>query len=228
MTKVKKNLVIILLCTLALLSGCREEKPPIQTVTTTSGVNEKVEMKTIVALGDSLSAGFGVDISESYPSRLERKLQGQGYNYKVVNAGVSGETSSGTLARLNWILGLRPDIVILETGANDGLRGTDVALLEENLRTIITTLQKKDIGVLLAGMKMVWNLGPDYVDAFNAVYPRVAEDKNVLLMPFFLEGVATQMELNLGDGVHPNGNGYEIITENIYPFVLQLIRSVDG
>lgn len=191
-------------------------------------VNTKDEMKTIVALGDSLTAGFGVDMDRSYPVLLEKKLQNEGYNYRVVNAGVSGETSSGTLARLNWILNLKPQIVIVETGANDGLRGTDVALLEENLRNIVDILQRQNVAVLLAGMKMVWNLGPEYVRQFNAIYPRVAKEKGVLFMPFFLEDVAAERDLNLDDGVHPNAKGYAIITENIYPYVLEVIRTVEG
>ncbi len=228
-TQIKKTFFIpVVLFAVMLLGSFLESDVNAQTVTGVNKQREKVEMKTIVALGDSLTAGFGVDMSESYPARLEKKLQSGGYKYKVVNAGVSGETSSGTLSRLNWILNLKPDIVILETGANDGLRATDVALLQTNLTEIITTLQEKNVGVLLAGMKMVWNLGPSYVESFNEVYPKVAKAQGVHLMPFFLDGVAAQMDLNLGDGIHPNAKGYEIIAENIYPYVLQVIESVEG
>ena len=143
-------------------------------------------MRTIVAVGDSLTAGYGLDESESYPVLLEKKLQAAGYNYKVVNAGVSGETSSGTLSRMQWILTLKPDIVILETGANDGLRGIDPKLIEKNLREILQILKEREVVVLLAGMKMVWNLGPIYVASFNGIYPQLAKEFDVrFLCRFF-------------------------------------------
>jgi acyl-CoA thioesterase I len=185
-------------------------------------------MKTIVAVGDSLTAGYGLDESEGYPALLEEKLQAAGYKYRVINGGVSGETSSGTLSRMEWILTLEPDIVILETGANDGLRGVDPRLAEKNLRQMLQILQEKDVVVVLAGMKMVWNMGPEYVAAFNRIYPELADDFDVVFLPFFLEGVATQSQLNLGDGIHPNSQGYEKITENIYPYVLEAIERREG
>lgn len=214
--------VIMLIMTLT-LSGCnreKQEKPQNQ--------EQNKTMKTIVAVGDSLTAGQGVAEEKSYPALLEKKLQAAGYDYRVINAGVSAETSSGTLSRLDWILTLEPDIIILETGANDGLRGIDPQLLEDNLREILTTLQDKDVVVLLAGMKMVYNLGPMYVDRFNAVYPKLAEQFEPVFYPFFLEGVAMQPEFNQGDGIHPNAEGYIVITENIYPFVLQAIERREG
>ncbi len=185
-------------------------------------------MQTIVAVGDSLTAGYGLDESESYPSLLEKKLQAAGYKYKVINAGVSGETSSGTLSRMDWMLTLNPDIVILETGANDGLRGVDPQLAEDNIRKILQLLKKKDVVVLLAGMKMVWNLGPAYVAQFNGIYPKLAGEFDAIYMPFFLEGVAMKREFTQGDGVHPNAQGYVKITENIYPYVVQAIEKREG
>jgi len=142
----------------------------------------------------------------------------------VVNAGISGETSSGTLARLEWVLTLQPDIIILETGANDGLRGIEPQLAEKNIRAILEMLKEKDVVVVLAGMKMVWNLGPVYVAKFNGIYPRLAKEFNVIFMPFFLKGVAMKRELNLEDGLHPNAKGYRIISDNLYPYVLQAIK----
>ena len=181
-------------------------------------------MKTIVAVGDSLTAGYGVDEGDEYPALLEKKLRADGQSYKVVNAGVSGETSSGTLSRMEWILTLEPDIVVLETGANDGLRGIDPELAEKNIREILQLLKDKDVVVVLAGMKMVWNLGPAYVAQFNRIYPKLAKEFDVVYMPFFLEGVATKGNLNQGDGIHPNAQGYKIITENIFPYVEQAIE----
>ncbi|MGB3209766.1 MAG: arylesterase [Desulforhopalus sp.] len=204
-------------------SGCSQEQEE------TAVAQEQSEtMRTIVAVGDSLTAGYGVNESLSYPAVLEKKLQAAGYNYRVVNAGVSGETSSGALSRMEWILTLKPDIVLLVTGANDGLRGVDPQLVEKNLREILQLLKKRDVVVLLAGMKMVWNLGPMYVAQFNSIYPKLAEEFNAVYMPFFLESVAMKNTLNLGDGIHPNAQGYKIITENIYPYVVEAIKKSEG
>jgi len=178
----------------------------------------------IVCLGDSLTAGLGVNLEDSYPAQLERRLLALGYNYRVVNAGVSGETSSGTLSRLDWILVQKPDIVILEIGANDGLRGIDTKLLEENLQKILDRLKKSGAVVVLAGMQMAWNLGEDYTRSFNEVYPRVARKSGVIFMPFFLEGVATVPEFNNTDAIHPNSKGYSLITTNILPYVIRAIE----
>ncbi|EKD39989.1 MAG: Lipolytic protein G-D-S-L family [uncultured bacterium] len=213
--------IINVLVMMLAFSGCDRDKQEKSQSQEQTGV---MKTRTIVAVGDSLTAGQGLAEEESYPAQLEKKLQADGYNYKVVNAGVSAETSSGTLSRLEWILTMAPDIVILETGANDGLRGIDPQLVENNIRAILTTLRDKDVVVLLAGMKMVRNLGPLYVARFNAVYPKLAEEFEPVFYPFLLDGVAMQSELNQADAIHPNGQGYSKITENIYPFVLQAIQ----
>jgi acyl-CoA thioesterase-1 len=216
-----KNLYVIMfiICLFAPAGGCRQERSDSEESQTNSET-----MKTIVAVGDSLTAGFGLDESNSYPALLEKKLQVAGYKYRVVNGGVSGETSSGTLSRMEWILTLKPDIVILETGANDGLRGIDTQIVGKNIRDILQLLEGRDVVVLLAGMKMVWNLGPAYVSRFNSIYPKLAEEFDVLFFPFFLEGVATRSDFNLNDGIHPNAQGYKVIMENIYPYVVEAIE----
>ncbi len=201
------------------LAGCKGDQRE-----KAAGQGEKEAKLTIVAVGDSLTAGFGVDESQSFPAVVERKLQEDGHKYRVINAGVSAETSSGTLSRLEWILTLQPDIVILETGANDGLRGIDPQVAENNIRDILKTLKDREVGVLLVGMKMVRNLGPIYVAKFNALYPRLAEESGAVFMPFLLEGVAMQSTLNQADGIHPNAAGHLKIAENIYPYVLQAIK----
>lgn len=180
--------------------------------------------KTIVAVGDSLTEGLGVLEENAYPARLQRKLNANGYPYRVVNAGISGETSSGALSRINWILTLKPDIVILETGANDGLRGVDPALTEKNIDQIIRILKNRQVAVLLAGMQMVGNLGEGFTTAFAGIYPAVAKRHNIPLIPFFLEGVAGEPSLNQADGIHPTAEGYRIVTETVYPHVLPLIK----
>lgn len=222
--KMVKVFCIILLIGFA-LGGCEGDK---QNKTPKQYDKGGLRARTIVAVGDSLTAGFGVAEEEGYPALLEKKLQAEGRNYRVINAGISAETSSGALARLEWILTLAPDIVILETGANDGLRGIDVQVAENNIREIMKTLKDKDVVVLLAGMKMVRNLGPLYVGQFNALYPRLAKEFDCVFMPFILEGVAMEPSLNQADGIHPNAAGHRKITENIYPHVLQAIKKREG
>ena len=218
----EKAIYLVVSMTLLVLFGCEGEKA--ETAVTQA---EDRTMKTILAVGDSLTAGLGVAEEKAYPALLEERLRAEGYIYKVINAGVSAETSSGTLSRLEWLLSLNPDIVILETGANDGLRGIDPQVLEKNLREILETLKKKDVVVVLAGMKMVHNLGPDYVSRFDAVYPKLAEEFELVFFPFFLQDVAMQGHLNQADAIHPNAEGYRKITENIYPYVLEAIRMAE-
>ena len=182
----------------------------------------------IAAVGDSLTAGYGLDEKLSYPAQLQKKLAADGKHYQVINSGVSGETSSGTLSRLDWILTMNPDIVILVIGANDGLRGLDPAVPRANIEKILDRLAEEDIVVVLAGMKMVWNMGADYTARFNGIYPDLAGRSGVIFMPFFLEGVATVPELNLEDGLHPNGDGYRVVTDNIYPYVLKAIARLEN
>ena len=215
----RKTFCMIMFVTLLSLVGCSQEQEKNHETKESEAM-----MKTIVAVGDSLTAGFGVDEGDAYPALLAEKLRADGYNYKVVNTGVSGETSSGTLSRMEWILTLEPDIVVLETGANDGLRGIDPEVAEKNISESLQLLKDKDVVVVLAGMKMVWNMGPAYVAQFNGIYPRLAKEFDVVYMPFFLEGVATRGNLNQGDGIHPNAQGYQVITENIYPYVEQAIE----
>lgn len=213
--------ISLLLITLLLLGGCDNSQEQIVAADSSGG-----EMRTIVAVGDSLTAGYGLDESESYPALLEQKLRAEGLPWRVVNSGVSAETSSGTLSRIEWVLTLDPDIVILETGANDGLRGIDPELAERNIRQIVEILQEKNVVVVLAGMKMVWNLGPVYVAEFNKIYPKLAKEFDLVFYPFFLDGVAMKGEYNLTDGLHPNSKGYTIIADNIYPYVLEAIERV--
>ena len=189
-----------------------------------AGATKPASQGTIVAFGDSLTAGYGVAEPDSYPAQLQRKLHQAGYQWTVINAGISGETSSGALARVDWIMKLKPDIVILETGANDGLRGQDPDLTRKNIDKIVSSLQGKGVVVVLAGMRMLRNLGPAYTKKFNAVYPRVAKERKVTFIPFFLDKVAGNENLNLSDGVHPTGKGYAIVTENAYPYLLQAIK----
>ena len=200
-----------------LLSGCEKQAAPASAVVQA----QPAFTGTIVAVGDSLTAGYGVNDEDAYPARLERKLQAAGYRWRVVNAGISGETSSGTLSRVAWILKLKPDIVILETGANDGLRGIDPQITKNNIDATVTALKQNHVTVILAGMRMVTSMGRDFTEKFAALYPAVARKHELLLMPFFLQGVAGDPALNQEDGIHPVSEGYRIITDKVYPFVLQ-------
>jgi len=178
----------------------------------------------IVAVGNSLTEGLGVGPHEAYPARLEAKLRKAGYDYKVVNAGVSGETSGGLKSRVEWVLKLKPDIVVVCTGANDGLRGLDPALTEKNLHAIVEAFSDYGAVVVLAGMRMVGNMGEAYTEAFEKIYPSVARKHSVLFMPFLLKDVAGEPGLNQEDAIHPNARGYEIVAENVYPYVLKAIE----
>jgi acyl-CoA thioesterase-1 len=179
---------------------------------------------TIVALGDSLTAGLGVSEDQAYPAQLQDKLVAGGNPYQVINAGISGETSTGALTRVKWVLTLKPDIVILETGANDGLRGIDPMLVEKNIREIVKILKSENVVVVLAGMRMVENMGPEYTAAFDGIYPRIARDENLIFIPFFLEGVGGTPQFNQDDGIHPTAEGYRLVTDVVYPYVLKAIR----
>ncbi|MDL2286108.1 arylesterase [Desulfococcaceae bacterium OttesenSCG-928-F15] len=180
---------------------------------------------TIVALGDSLTEGWGVDPEDAYPVLLEEGLRKKGWPVRVINAGISGETSSGTLSRVGRVIERhKPQLVILAIGANDGLNRMSVASMEENIRKILTKLEESGIPVLFCGMKLFFNLGPGYTRDFEEAYAKLAEEKNLQFIPFFLKGVALKPSLNLSDGVHPNGAGYEEIVRRILPEVERALK----
>ena len=181
---------------------------------------------SIVALGDSLTAGYGLGPADAFPVRLQAALKAKGLDVTVQNAGVSGDTSSGGLERLDWAVGEGVDAVILELGANDALRGIDPAVTRRNLDTIITRLKEKRIAVLLTGMLAPPNMGGPFAAAFNPIFPDLAAKHGVLFDPFFLDGVAADASLNLSDGMHPNAKGVDVIVRRILPKVEELIAEV--
>lgn len=220
------------LCICLSLFGC---KPQAQRASQSAHEQEKASALVqtasadegiIVAMGDSLTAGLGVLEAQAYPAQLEQKLRAGGYPFKVINAGVSGETSSGALTRTAWMLTLKPDIVILETGANDGLRGVDPSLTRDNIDAIVKALQAQNVVVVLAGMQMVRNLGESYTRAFAQLYSQIAQQHGLVFMPFFLQGVGGEPNLNQSDGIHPTVAGYAIIVENLYPHVAAAIQKL--
>jgi acyl-CoA thioesterase-1 len=180
----------------------------------------------IVVLGDSLVAGFGLKPSDAFPAQLERALKAKGHTVEVINAGVSGDTTAGGLARVNWAVPERTDAVILELGANDALRGLDPARAKANLDKTIATIKAGGAEVLLAGMFAPRSLGKDYVRTFEAMYPDLASKYGLILYPFFLDGVAMDAKLSLEDGLHPNSKGVAEITSKILPSVEKLIERV--
>jgi acyl-CoA thioesterase-1 len=174
----------------------------------------------LLVLGDSLVAGYGLAVEDAFPEQLEISLREAGYNVKVINAGVSGDTSAGGLSRLDWTLNDNPQMVIVELGANDALRGLPVEQTFQNLDAILGQLKEKGIEVLIAGMQAPRNLGEDYTKSFDRIYPMLADKHNVALYPFFLDGVALNPALNQPDGIHPNPDGVKIIVSRILPYVI--------
>jgi len=180
----------------------------------------------IVALGDSLTAGLGLPANAAFPARLEQALNAKGMAVEITNAGVSGDTASAGLARLDWSVPEGTDAVIIELGANDTLRGTDPKVTREALEGIVGRLRERRIEVLLAGMRAAPNLGPDYGRDFDAIYPDLAARNDLLLYPFFLDGVATDAKLNQRDGLHPTAAGVDAIVARILPKAEELVARV--
>ncbi len=180
----------------------------------------------LVAFGDSLTAGYGLAPEHSFPRQLEAALKGRGYRVRVVNAGVSGDTTAAGLARLDWVMPKKAHGVIVELGANDALRGLDAGAAKANLDTIITRLKANGRKVLLAGMLAPRNLGREYAGRFDPIFSALAEKHGVLLYPFFLDGVAGERALTLPDGLHPNAKGVSVIVERILPSVEKLLAEV--
>jgi acyl-CoA thioesterase-1 len=171
----------------------------------------------VIVLGDSLTAGLGLDLKDSFPSRLQDRIDRAGYGFDVVNAGVSGDTSAGGLRRLDWAMGEGdPRVLIVALGGNDGLRGLPPEQLEENLGTIIQRGQARGLSVILAGMEAPPNFGADYTARFRQVYPTLAKRYDVRLIPFLLDGVAGEPSLNQGDGIHPNVRGAERVADLVW------------
>jgi acyl-CoA thioesterase-1 len=197
------------------------------TTTTWVGSARAAEPVRILAFGDSLTAGYGLAAADGFTVQLQKALQTAGHNVEIINGGVSGDTSTGGLARLEWALSDNPAGVILELGANDGLRGIDPKLTKANLEKILGLLQQKDIPVLLTGMLAPPNFGQDYTAEFNAIFPALAEKHEIIFYPFFLDGVATKVELNQQDGMHPNPEGVAIVVERMMPAVLQLLDIIN-
>jgi len=179
--------------------------------------------RTIVALGDSLTAGYGLPATASFAARLDAALRQAGANARVINAGVSGDTSAGGLARVNWLLADKPDLVIVELGANDALRGLDPGETRRNLDGILARIKRAGARILLVGIRAPPNLGREYTEDFNRIFPDLAKEHKVPLYPFFLDGVVANPALNQADGIHPNAKGVSVIVERMLPKLLRVL-----
>ncbi len=238
---IMKRFLIFLVFSALVLTACSSADPaPASTAPDTAVASEEMDISTevqaitlgkplkILTFGDSLTEGFGVQQSEAYPAQLQTKLLENGHNVAVINAGISGETTTAGLARVDWLLQNNPDIVIVETGGNDSLRGVDLAVTQANLDEIVRKFSESGAVVIVAGMQTIQNLGPEYTAEFAALYPAVAEKHNALLIPFFLDGVAADPALNQADFIHPTAEGYAVIVDRIYPIVEQAIGQAGG
>jgi acyl-CoA thioesterase-1 len=181
------------------------------------------ELPRVVFLGDSLTAGLGLGEGDAWPAKVTAALAAEGLPIRAVNAGVSGDTSAGGLSRVDWILRLEPDVVVVELGPNDGLRGLPLEATEGNLREIVRRIEAAGARVLLVGMRIPPNYGPDYAGGFRDLYPRLAAELGVPLVPFLLEGVGGEPDLNLPDGIHPNAAGHRVVAETVLPHLRPLV-----
>jgi acyl-CoA thioesterase-1 len=186
--------------------------------------------QTVLFLGDSITAGYGLELSQAYPALIEQRIKKEGLNFKVINAGQSGDTSAGGLARMDWLLKNKIDVLVLELGGNDGLRGLPVEVIRKNLQAIIDRARKQypQIRIVVAGMKMPPNMGGQYSREFEAMFAALAKKNNAALIPFILEGVGGVRQMNLPDGIHPTASGHEIVAENVWAILAPVLRSIHG
>jgi len=182
------------------------------------------EKAVVLAFGDSLTAGYGVKDEESYPFKLQEKISSAGFPHKVVNAGVSGDTTAGGVRRIRWLMKHEPEIVILALGANDGLRGLSIDEMRKNLEIMITICREHNAQILLAGMKALPNYGEDYMREFETVFPELAKKHDLIFLPFLLEGVAGERKYTQSDGLHPLASGYSIITDLVWQRLKPMLK----
>lgn len=187
---------------------------------------EEESKKAIVFFGNSLTAGYQLDLSEAFPARIQERLDSLGYNYRCINAGLSGETTASGNSRIDWVLKNKVDIFVLELGANDGLRGISTQETRKNLQSIIDKVKARypDVKVIIAGMMIPPNMGQEYTKDFQSIFPELATSNDAALIPFLLDGVAGVPELNLEDGIHPTAEGHKILTRNVWEILSDLLQ----
>jgi acyl-CoA thioesterase-1 len=224
-----KFVVIVCLAVMAIVS-CRQNndssEPGTKDTLTLKTDTTVSKTKTIVFFGNSITAGYGLDLSQAFPARIQEKIDSMNLPYKVVNAGVSGETSSGGRSRIDWILKQQVDIFVLELGGNDGLRGIPVTETKKNLQAIIDKVKEKNPSakIIITGMQIPPNMGKKYTTAFRSMYPDLAKQNNISIVPFILEGVGGHAELNQQDGIHPTAEGHRILAANVWSVLKELLE----
>ncbi len=226
---IKKTLVFLITCTLVMAcSGPKEERSPSdeQKGETAEAAVAQDQRKTIVFFGNSITAGYQLDMDQAFPAIIQQWLDSLGYNYRVVNAGLSGETTASGRNRIEWVLRTVPDIFVLELGANDGLRGLPLEETPKNLQAIVDAVVNKnpDVKIIITGMEVPPNLGQEYTKDFRNIFPAIAEKNDAILIPFLLEGVAGDPELNLSDGIHPNPEGHILLAQTVWKYLLPLLE----
>jgi acyl-CoA thioesterase I len=186
--------------------------------------------RTVLFLGDSITAGYGLELSQAYPALIQQRINEEGLNFRVINAGQSGDTSAGGLARMDWLLKNKVDVLVLELGGNDGLRGLPVEVIRKNLQAIIDRARERypQIRIVVAGMKIPPNMGGQYSREFEAMFAVLAKKNKAALIPFILEGVGGVRQMNLPDGIHPTASGHEIVAENVWTVLAPLLRSMQS
>ncbi|WP_422859569.1 arylesterase [Flagellimonas sp. S174] len=191
-----------------------------------NNVEDVISEKVILFFGDSLTAGYGLELEEAFPALIQNRLDSLNLEYTVINSGLSGETTSGGRNRLNWVLNQKVDVFVLELGANDGLRGIPLKETRKNLQAMIDVVKEKnaDTQIILAGMQIPPNMGPEYTTEFRKIFPELAEENQIALIPFLLEGVAGIPELNLEDGIHPTPEGHQIVRDNVWSVLKTVIE----
>jgi acyl-CoA thioesterase-1 len=223
---------ILLFLTFVIAVGCDRDAssdvspaPSSDVTRPTAPATKTSGLPRVVFLGDSITAGYGLDAEQAFPAIVRDQLAKDGIQVDIVNAGRSGDTTAGGLARIDWILQQKPDIVVVGLGGNDGLRAQDVKSSESNLRAIVTRARAAGAQVLLLGMLIPPNYGPEYTKEFREIYPRIADEMNVPLVPFLLEGVGGEARLNQGDGIHPTAEGHQLVAQNVLPHLREMLKN---
>ncbi len=185
------------------------------------------EKKNVLIFGDSITAGFGIEPQQAFPALIQERIDSLGLNYNVINAGLSGETSAGGLRRIDWVLQRTVDVMILELGGNDALRGIDLSSTKDNLQKIINKVQTKypEAKIVIAGMQVPPNLGTDYTQQFASIFPALAEENELLLIPFLLEKVGGSPELNQSDGIHPTAKGHALVAKTVWEYLYPIVKN---
>jgi len=209
----------IIFCVAAVVSG----------TVVSSSLSDQSETKTILFFGDSLTAGFGIDPDLAFPALIQKKIDALGWDFSVINAGLSGETTAGGVRRIDWVLQRKIDLLFLELGGNDGLRGIDLGSTKANLQKIIDRTREiyPEVRVVLAGMQIPPNMGPEYIQEFKSIYPELAAENQVALLPFLLKDVGGIKQLNLADGIHPTPEGHKIVAESVWEIMRPLLAEMN-